>query len=124
MPISMDKRNRMVCLFDCYGNLLTEKQKKLFQYYFDDDLSLAEISQMEGISRQAVHDSISKCETSLEDYEAKLHLYSRFSAQDALAEETAQCIEESLKNGQWSRDRYSALLQKIYALRKADTDGA
>mgnify|MGYP000907882143 CR=1 FL=1 len=124
MPTSMDKRNRMICLFDCYGNLLTDKQKALFHYYFDDDLSLAEISQMAGISRQAVHNSITRCESLLEKYEDQLHIYSRFSAQDALASEMAVCIEESLATGTWSRDRYASLLQRINALRKADTDGA
>lgn len=83
MPLSMDNRNRMVCLFDCYGRLLTEKQRTLFAYYFDEDLSLAEISDLVGISRQAVHNSISRCEESLEAFEKNLGMLRRDGEVDA-----------------------------------------
>jgi predicted DNA-binding protein YlxM (UPF0122 family) len=68
----------MALLFDFYGDVLTEKQREYFQYYHSDDLSLSEIAQNEGISRQGARDSISRTETILKEMEEKLGLVSRF----------------------------------------------
>ena len=59
-------------LIDCYGNLLTEKQRYLIEYYYNDDLSLSEIAENEGITRQGVRDAIKRAETQLYDLENKL----------------------------------------------------
>ena len=48
---------RMTMLFDFYGELLTERQKEFYQLYYDEDLSLAEIAENYGISRQGVRDA-------------------------------------------------------------------
>lgn len=68
----------MALLFDFYGDILTEKQKEYFEYYHSEDLSLSEIAQNEGISRQGVRDNISRAEKTLKDMENKLGLVSRF----------------------------------------------
>ena len=91
MPLSMDNRNRMVCLFDCYGSLLTEKQRTLFAYYFDEDLSLAEISDLVGISRQAVHNS----------------------EVDAVRDRTIGAIEAGLSTGQWPEETFTEILAQL-----------
>lgn len=57
-------------LLDYYGSLLTEKQKTYFDLYYNQDLSLSEIAEQEGISRQGVHDTISRAEALLRDMEA------------------------------------------------------
>ena len=65
-------------LFDFYGELLTEHQKKIYQAVVFEDLSVSEVAQEEGISRQGVHDLMRRCERLLEEYEEKLHLVERF----------------------------------------------
>ena len=60
----------MSLLLDYYGSLLTEKQKTYFDLYYNQDLSLSEIAQQEGISRQGVHNTITRAETLLRDLEA------------------------------------------------------
>lgn len=65
-------------LYDFYGELLTDHQKKLYEDAVFGDLSLGEIAQEYGISRQGVHDLIKRCNRSLQEYEEKLHLIQRF----------------------------------------------
>ena len=73
-------------LFDFYGELLTEKQRSYFDWHYNEDLSLAEIAQSEGISRQGVWDIIRRAEESLRNIEEKTGLIARFAAQrDAVA---------------------------------------
>lgn len=63
---------QMTLLFDYYGDLLTEKQNTFFDLYYNQDLSLAEISEEAGISRQGVHDALAKAEAALLGFEEKL----------------------------------------------------
>ncbi len=64
-------------LCDYYGELLTEKQKTCFDLYYNQDFSLAEIAENEGISRQGVHDSIVRAEALLRSCEEKLGCVAR-----------------------------------------------
>ena len=65
-------------LFDFYGDLLTEHQKDIYGAYAQENLSLGEIASEKGISRQAVHDIIKRCNLLLQGYEEKLGLVQRF----------------------------------------------
>ena len=67
-------------LYDFYGEMLTPHQKAVYEAALFDDLSLAEIAQEQGISRQGVHDALHKAQKALEEYEQKLGLVERFSA--------------------------------------------
>lgn len=58
-------------LFDYYGDLLTQKQRTCFDLYYNQDLSLGEIAQEAGISRQGVHDSLARAEAALRTMEEK-----------------------------------------------------
>lgn len=69
----------MSLLFDFFGDLLPEKQREYFDLYYNDDLSLSEIAEITGISRQGVRDGLKKAETALLEYEEKTGVVSRFS---------------------------------------------
>jgi predicted DNA-binding protein YlxM (UPF0122 family) len=64
-------------LYDFYGELLNDKQRKYFEDYYFNNLSLSEISENNNISRNAVHKQIKNIESKLKEYEAKLKLYEK-----------------------------------------------
>ncbi len=72
---------RMTMLFDFYGELLTERQKEFFDLYYNEDLSLAEIAENAGISRQGVRDGIVRAEAAMQEIEDKTGIIKRFEAQ-------------------------------------------
>ena len=65
-------------LFDFYGELLTGYQKDIYEEFVFDDLSLAELAEKHGITRQAVFNIVKRCERKLVNYEEKLHLVEKF----------------------------------------------
>lgn len=69
---------RMTMLYDFYGELLTDRQKEFFDYYYNDDLSLSEIAENAGISRQGVRDVIVRAEGIMQELEDKTGLIHRF----------------------------------------------
>ena len=69
---------RMTMLFDFYGEVLTPRQKEFFDLYYNADLSLAEIAENYGISRQGVRDVIVRAEAIMTDLEDKTGLMKRF----------------------------------------------
>ena len=71
-------------LLDFYGQLLTERQRELVDLYYNDDLSLAEISELTGITRQGARDAIKNAENILLTYEEKLGMYSVFTERTRL----------------------------------------
>jgi len=68
----------MAMLFDFYGDILTERQKEFYDLYYNEDLSLAEIAENYGISRQGVRDVIVRAEAAMTEIEDKTHLIRRF----------------------------------------------
>lgn len=74
----MEKIVQQALLYDFYGELLNEHQKSVYEEYVLDNLSLSEIAEELGISRQGVHDLIKRSDKALNEYEDKLHLVSRF----------------------------------------------
>lgn len=68
----MAKNLDVVLLADFYGEMLTDNQRKFIEYYYSDDLSLSEIAQNEGITRQGVRDAVKRAESQLFDMEKKL----------------------------------------------------
>lgn len=83
----MDKNLEVSTLLDFYADLLTENQKKVLDWHYNEDLSLTEIAENLGITRQGVRDTIKKAETQLFELEEKLHLALKFAS-----------IEKKLRN--------------------------
>ena len=78
MGSKMEKIVEQGLLYDFYGELLTEHQKKIYEDVVYNDFSLTEIARENGISRQGVHDLVRRCNHILQGYEDKLHLVERF----------------------------------------------
>ena len=89
----MDDILQLTLLYDFYGELLTEKQKQVYELHYQNDLSLTEIGEELSISRQAVRDQLKRTEKILLDYEEKLQLVSRFQAQKKAVQEMKHIME-------------------------------
>lgn len=80
-------------LYDFYGELLTDKQKEIYELFYQNDMSLSEIAGELGISRQAVRDQLKRTERILSDYELKLGLVERFMADRNSAQRIRELID-------------------------------
>lgn len=76
----MDKIVEKNMLYDFYGEMLTEHQRRIYEDAVFGDYSLSELSESYGITRQGVHDLLKRCDKILEEYESKLHLIDKFKA--------------------------------------------
>ena len=98
----MAKELKFVMLLDCYGDLLTEHQKNIMELYYCEDLSLAEISNPLGITRQAVRDIIKRTENILLNYEEKLGFAERLGKMNKcftkILETVRQIENENIRN--------------------------
>ena len=73
-------------LLDVYGCFLSEKQRSIASFYYNDDLSLSEIAENEGITRQGVSDLIKRAELQLREFEAECGYCAAFSRLKELAQ--------------------------------------
>jgi len=73
----MEERDKIIILYDYYSELLTDKQRQYFEDYYFSNLSLGEISENTGLSRNAIHKNIKTVEEKLTFYEEKLQLYKK-----------------------------------------------
>ena len=84
----------MTMLYDFYGELLTDKQKDLFDLYYNEDLSLSEIADNVGISRQGVRDGVMRSEKLLRDTEDRLGLVKRYSNLQSSIDTIEEAVSE------------------------------
>ena len=105
MESSLEKKQRVNLLMDCYSDLLTEKQQTYLEYYYQEDYSLSEIAQI----LDAVFDNLKKAVHSLENYEEKLQLLKKH--QERL--DLIQRIEDDISSDHKSLEEYLELLRKI-----------
>ena len=116
--IKMSLNPKISELFDFYGDMLTEKQQDAIRFYYDDDLSLAEIAQNYGVNRQAIHDSIKRAENMLYHMEDKLGLVAKSKKIDENITkiiELAKKIEEVNQKHSFSSD-ITALTTRIISI--------
>ena len=108
---------RMTMLFDFYGEILTDRQKELFDLYYNEDLSLAEIAENYGISRQGVRDVIVRAEAAMQEIEDKTGLIRRFEQfrghLDAIGEAANEI--KTLNYRQYEDNRLTELTDQILA---------
>ena len=115
--MSIDKL-KYVLLSDFYSNLLTEKQREFLSLYYEEDLSLREISERFGISRQAVYDSIRSSEMCLERFENELGLLASFQHQRGVVTdvlERLQALETDIV-GTKKRETIQYIKQRLHSL--------
>ncbi len=105
----MEKIVKQGLLYDFYGELLTEHQRNIFEDAVYNDMSLTEIADEYGISKQGVHDLIKRCNKILEEYEDKLHMIRRY---ESIREDVHELTELS-KNSEISGTDLSVQLDGI-----------
>ena len=103
---------QIALLFDFYGQLLTDKQIEIIDMYYNNDLSLSEISEQLGISRQGVYDALKRAEKTLFSYEEKLGLVNRFVEQKESFKSITDMIEDVL-NSHNNVDEIKSKLERI-----------
>lgn len=85
-------------LWDLYSPLLTDSRREITDLYFNYDLSLGEIAEQKGVSRQSVYDCLQKCRKKLEEYDKKLGF-------SKVVEDTAAWIEkQKLAHPEWAAE--------------------
>ena len=108
---------RMTMLYDFYGELLTERQKEFFDLYYNEDLSLGEIAENAGISRQGVRDAIVRAENQMQEIEDKTGLIKRFEQMRShlAAIENAAAELKTINYRQYEDARLAELADLIHA---------
>lgn len=97
---------RMALLYDFYGDMLTDRQKEFYDLYYNEDLSLAEIAENYGITRQGVRDVIVRAEAILTELEDKTGIIRRFHKM----QEQLQSVDDAMDQiVQMNEDRFQDL---------------
>ena len=105
---------RMALLFDFYGDVLTDRQKEFYDLYYNEDLSLAEIAENYGITRQGVRDVIVRAEGILTELEDKTGLIRRFHAMRSQLGQIISAADEILElNNRYEDARLDTLARQI-----------
>lgn len=100
----MEKIVEQNLLFDFYGEMLTQHQQNVYRDAVFNDMSLSEVADYYGITRQGVHDLLKRCDKTMQEYENKLHLISRFaSVKEKLLK--IQEITDTLEEGRLQEGR-------------------
>ncbi len=106
---------RMTMLYDFYGDLLTDRQREFFDLYYNEDLSLAEIAEHYGITRQGVRDIIVRAEAALQEIEEKTGLIERYHTIQNVVDSMRETISEvkTLNHDVIQSNALNALTQRL-----------
>lgn len=101
----MEDREKIIILYDYYGELLSDKQKEYFEAYYFDNLSLAEIAENEDKSRNAIHKVIKSVILKLYEYEDKLKLYQKeVKLKEIIVKIDDEAIRKEIEGLLWKKD--------------------
>ena len=109
----MEDRVEISLLMDIYGSLLTDKQMKIMELYYNEDLSLAEIAELNNTSRQAIHDLIKRCYKQFLSYESKLKLLEKNISQNKIKNDLLKEINEKYSLTLEDFERYKSILEDL-----------
>ena len=109
MESSLEKKQRVNLLMDCYMDLLTDKQQDYLTLDYAEDLSLSEIAEDLNVSRNAVYDNLKRAVHLLEEYEEKLHLLHKHQQRLDLIDR----IEQEQQTSREQLNDYLEMLKKI-----------
>lgn len=109
----MAKDLKIAFLLDFYGEMLTDKQREVIESYYYNDLSLAEISEERGITRQGVRDAIKRSEKELLDMEERLGLAKRFRLMESALTKICDCALEIKNKNEGVNPEIDALVTEI-----------
>lgn len=104
-----DERSYYLILLGFYEGLLSDRQREIIGYSLDDDLSLSEIAELTGITRQGVRDAIGKAEAQLVFFEEKLGMYAAYKKRLELGERLCKMIDR----GNFDREKMLGLIKEI-----------
>ena len=106
---------RMTMLFDFYGDVLTDRQKEFYDLYYNEDLSLGEIAENYGITRQGVRDVIVRAEAVLTELEDKTGIIRRFHVMQDQLKEVQSAVDTiaALNAQQFQNDQLEVLTDQI-----------
>lgn len=108
----MERNIELGMLLSYYGAFLTQRQQTLLALHVDDDFSLSEIAEQEGISRQGVHDALRRAQTQLLEMEERLGLVRRTRA----VENGLAALAQSISQAHLPEQEQQALMEQIAAL--------
>ncbi len=111
--LSMERIVERGLLYDFYGELLTKHQRQIYENIVNDDLSLGEIAEELGVSRQSVHDIVKRCDKTLHEYEEKLRPIARFQSIKAKIEKINRLSQEYEQGGQQEKSSYSVRIKEL-----------
>ncbi|NLL30547.1 MAG: putative DNA-binding protein [Clostridiales bacterium] len=109
----MEDRVEISLLVDLYGPLLTEKQLKIMELYYNEDFSLAEIAELNNTSRQAIHDLIKRCYKQLLSYESKLNLLEKSIKKEKIISNLLEELREKYFINNEDYKKYQSILEDL-----------
>lgn len=108
----MEKNVMIGILYEYYGELLTSKQSEAIEQYYFEDLSLTEIAEIQGVSKQSVSETIKRSEKSLLEFEQNLGLYKKISDLQILLENLDNNLKKNMSSEEYKK--YESDINEIF----------